>query len=53
VTTAKGARTITIDESTNKIYLPTASFEPMPIDAKPNTRAKMIPGTFKVLVVKQ
>ncbi len=53
VPTAKGARTITIDESTNKIYLPTASFEPMPIDAKPNTRAKMIPGTFKVLVVKQ
>ncbi len=48
--TAKGARTIAIDESTHKIYLPTADFEPLPADAKPNTRPKMIPGSFKILV---
>jgi YVTN family beta-propeller protein len=51
VPTAKGARTIALDEVNDKIYLPTANFEPLPADAKPNTRAKMIPGTFKILVV--
>ena len=50
ITTAKGARTIAIDEATHKIYLPTADFEPLPSDAKPNTRPKMIPGSFKILV---
>jgi YVTN family beta-propeller protein len=50
IPTAKGARTIAIDETTHKIYLPTANFEPLPADAKPNTRPKMIPGTFKILV---
>ena len=53
ITTAKGARTIAIDEATHKIYLPTADFEPLPADAKPNTRPKMIPGSFKILVANQ
>ena len=51
IPTAKGARTIAIDETTHKIYLPTADFEPLPADAKPNTRPKMIQGSFKILVV--
>ncbi|MEI7587844.1 MAG: YncE family protein [Chitinophagia bacterium] len=51
IPTLKSARTIALDESTNKIYLPAANFEPLPADAKPNTRAKMIPGSFKILVV--
>jgi YVTN family beta-propeller protein len=51
IPTTKGARTIAIDETNHKIYLPCADFEALPADAKPNTRAKMIPGTFKILVV--
>jgi YVTN family beta-propeller protein len=47
VTTKRGARTITIDEATHKIYLPTAD---MQAPAKPDERPKMIPGTFQVLV---
>ena len=50
IPTAKGARTIGIDETTHKIYLPTAYFEPLPADAKPSTIPKMIPGSFKILV---
>lgn len=48
IASKKGARTITIDEATKKLYLPTADFEK-------NTPAgqwpKMIPGTFQVLVL--
>jgi DNA-binding beta-propeller fold protein YncE len=51
IPTLKGARTIAVDESSNKIFLPTADFEPLPADAKPNTRGKMISGSFKILVV--
>jgi YVTN family beta-propeller protein len=50
VTTKKGARTITIDEKTHRLYLPTADYEPVPADAPKNTRAKMVPGSFQVLV---
>lgn len=50
VPTKKGARTITIDEKTHRLYLPTADYEPVPADAPKNTRAKMIPGSFQVLV---
>ena len=46
--TAKGARTSTVDQSTHKIYLPTAKFQPaIPKTFRPST----IPGTFKILVV--
>jgi DNA-binding beta-propeller fold protein YncE len=49
VKTARGAKTLAIDESTGKIYLPTADFE----DPKPGVsgRPKAKPGTFKILVV--
>ncbi|MEO8172691.1 MAG: YncE family protein [Sediminibacterium sp.] len=50
VTTKKGARTITIDEKTHRVFLPTADYEPLAADAPKNTRPKMIPGSFQVLV---
>jgi YVTN family beta-propeller protein len=50
VPTKKGARTISLDEKTHRLYLPTADYEILPPDAPKNTRAKMIPGSFQVLV---
>ena len=50
VTTKRGARTITIDEQTHWLYLPTADFEKADPNT-PNARPRMIPGTFQVLVV--
>ena len=48
IPTKKGARTIAIDHTTHKIYLPTADMEP---PAKQGERSKMIPGSFQVLVL--
>lgn len=48
VPTKRGARTVSVDASTNTIYLPTADFD----TAKANERPPMIPGTFQVLVLK-
>jgi DNA-binding beta-propeller fold protein YncE len=49
VNTARGAKTLAMDEFGGKIYLPTAEFE----DPKPGVsgRPKAKPGTFKILVV--
>ena len=47
ITTKKSARTICIDETTHKLYLPAAEIEP----AVGNAKAKMKPGTFQILVV--
>lgn len=47
IVTKKGARTITIDEITHKLYTPTADLEPNNGEGRP----KAIPGTFQVLVV--
>ncbi|HMG82261.1 MAG TPA: hypothetical protein VK559_04440 [Ferruginibacter sp.] len=49
VVTKKGARTIAVDQKTHRIYLPTADFEP----AVPNTKPKLIPGTFEILVLEK
>jgi DNA-binding beta-propeller fold protein YncE len=49
--TKRGARTITVDQGTHLIFLPTADFEPQ--SNPPQGRPKMIPGTFQVLVVGQ
>ena len=49
ITTKRGARTITIDQATGTLYLPTAEFEPMQPGEK--GRPKMKPGTFQVLVI--
>lgn len=46
--TLKSARTITIDESAHTLYLPCAELEPRVAGGE---RPKMIPGTFRVLVV--
>jgi DNA-binding beta-propeller fold protein YncE len=47
ITTAKGSRTAALDPSTGRIYLPAADFAP----AVGSDRPKMIPGTFRVLVL--
>jgi DNA-binding beta-propeller fold protein YncE len=46
VTTLKGARTMGIDSSTQKIYLPTSEFEPAT-----TARPKPKPGTFMIVEV--
>jgi YVTN family beta-propeller protein len=51
ITTKKGARTITVDEQTHLVYLPTAEFEAQA--NPPQGRPRMIPGTFQVLVIGQ
>lgn len=51
ITTKKGARTISLDPKTHMVYLPTADYEPLPADAPKGTRAKMIPGSFQVLIL--
>jgi hypothetical protein len=45
--TERGARTMALDPTTHKIYLPTAKFEP-PVEGE--RRPRIIPGTFKILV---
>ena len=50
IPTKKSARTIAVDESTHKIYLPAADLEAPPANGM---RAKMIPGSFQVLVFGQ
>jgi hypothetical protein len=47
VKTGTGARTMGLDPTTHKIYLPTAEFA----DPKPGGRAAMKPGTFMIIVV--
>jgi YVTN family beta-propeller protein len=45
--TERGARTMTIDPATHKIYLASAKFE---APAQGQRRGRMVPGTFKILV---
>jgi hypothetical protein len=47
VQTPVGARTMGVDPTTHRIYLPTATFE----EAKPGERPRPKPGTFVVVVV--
>lgn len=47
VQTAKSARTIVLDPSTGRAYLPATNLEP----AVGNERPKAVPGTFRILVV--
>jgi YVTN family beta-propeller protein len=49
IPTKRGARTITINEKTGQLFLPTAEFDP--VKTNPNGRPMMIPGSFQVLVV--
>lgn len=45
--TAAGARTMGLDRSTHRIYLPTAELEPNPSGGRPRPK----PGTFMIVVV--
>jgi YVTN family beta-propeller protein len=51
IATQKGARTITLDKTTHKIYLPTAEFGDIPEATKenPHPRPAIKPGTFVIL----
>jgi YVTN family beta-propeller protein len=53
VPTQPGARTIAVDPTTHKLYLPTAQFAPAPAPkaGQGRVRPQMLPGTFTVLVV--
>jgi YVTN family beta-propeller protein len=53
LTTQRGARTMTYDAATDRIYLVTADFGPRPdpTPENPHPRPQMIPGTFTVIVV--
>ncbi len=53
VPTKKTARTIAIDPATGTLYLPSAEMAPAEPGADANARRKMVPGSFKVLVVKK
>jgi DNA-binding beta-propeller fold protein YncE len=52
LTTERGARTMTLDPKTHRIYLSSAKFEATPEQAPgaPRQRPKAIAGSFKVLV---
>ena len=53
VATQRGARTMVLDEKTERIYLSTSDFgpPPEPTAERPHPRPPMVPGTFRVLVV--
>jgi len=53
VSTQKGARTITVNTKTHKLYLPTAAYGEIPASTaqNPHPRATIKPGTFTVLEV--
>jgi hypothetical protein len=53
VPTQRGARTIAIDETTRRLYLPTAEFgqTPAATPENPRPRAPIVPGSFVVLVL--
>ena len=54
VQTEKGARTMTLDTETGRIYLVTAQFGPAPepTEAMPHPRHSIVPDTFEIIVVK-
>jgi YVTN family beta-propeller protein len=55
VPTKRGARTIALDATTHRIYLPTAQFGPPPSPTveRPHPRPSIVPGTFEILVVER
>lgn len=55
VKTQRGARTMALDLKTHKIYLAVAEFGPAPAATadNPRPRPKLVPGSFKLLVVSQ
>ncbi len=51
VPTKRWARTIALDATTHRLFLPTADFEKPAANAPANERPKMIAGSFQVLVI--
>jgi DNA-binding beta-propeller fold protein YncE len=53
VPTRRGARTMTLDERTHKVYTVSAQFGPTPAPTadRPRPRPPMIPGSFVILVL--
>jgi len=53
--TQRGARTMALDLRTHKVYLSTADFGPAPAPTadNPRPRPKILPGTFRLLVMSQ
>jgi YVTN family beta-propeller protein len=53
--TERGARTMTLDSATGRIYLATAAFgaRPAPTADDPHPRPAIVPGSFTILVVGQ
>ena len=53
VQTKKGARTMTVDLKTHKLYLPSADYGPAPeaTAANPRPRPAIIADSFKILVL--
>jgi hypothetical protein len=53
--TQRGARTMTLDTATGRIYLATAIFgeRPAPTADNPRPRPAIVPGSFTILVVGQ
>jgi YVTN family beta-propeller protein len=51
--TKSGARTMELDEASDRIYLVTADFEPRPAAtaSHPDVHPKIVPGSFVVLVI--
>ncbi|HEX9009702.1 MAG TPA: hypothetical protein VF804_04985 [Holophagaceae bacterium] len=51
--TQRGARTMALDETTHRLYLPTADFQPVPPQAPgaPRPRPALVPDSFRILVV--
>lgn len=52
VSTQRGARTITLDQKTHRVFVVTAEFGPAPAATKeqPRPRPTIVPGTFTLLV---
>lgn len=51
VKTQRGARTIAVDPKTHHIFLPTADYEALPAGSDPKTRRKVLPGSFRIIVL--
>jgi hypothetical protein len=53
--TQQGARTMAFDPKTGHVFLASAQFgeQPTPTKENPKSRRKMVPGTFKLLVLGQ